>query len=115
MGLGGVHEELKDVDRCQGVSHAARILQVQLRIRDGGPSAPALPTLPSARLGLAEPCDLASALPGMTALPSVNLHTHTRAHACARVSSASPLMCSGSARHSTLLRNVSVSEGVPAF
>ena len=34
----GVHRELKDMDPCQHISYIAHILQVQLRIRDRGPS-----------------------------------------------------------------------------
>lgn len=36
--LVGVHRELKDMDVCQHISYIAHILQVQLRIRDRGPS-----------------------------------------------------------------------------
>lgn len=34
----GVHRELKDMDLCQHISYIVHILQVQLRIRDSGPS-----------------------------------------------------------------------------
>lgn len=68
----GVHRELKDMDSCQHISYIAHILQVQLRIRDRGPSPPCCPPyhLPAWGWGL---CGLASTLASMTALPSINL------------------------------------------
>lgn len=73
----GVHKELKDMDPCQHISYIAHILQVQLRIRDRGPSPSHCPPyhLPAWGLGL---CGVDSILPGMTALPSINpSYTHT--------------------------------------
>lgn len=67
------------MDLCQHVSYRAHIVQVQLRISDGGPSPlTAHPTICSPGGLGGGSGGLAPLEPGVTVLPSVNLQKHTQ-------------------------------------